>query len=76
MLEYYARCARTNNHTVREAACTCIAELASKIEPDAVRPHVPAMLRTLIGCLRDDSWPVRCCIPAQSAIFLLSRYPK
>ncbi len=58
-MECYTRCARTNNHTVREAACTCIAELASKIDPDAVRPHLPAMLRTLITCLRDDSWPVR-----------------
>lgn len=58
VIEYYTRCSRTNNHTVREAACTCIAELASKIDPDAVRPHVPAMLRTLITCLRDDSWPV------------------
>ncbi|KAK9917751.1 hypothetical protein WJX75_007815 [Coccomyxa subellipsoidea] len=59
VMEFYSRCARTNNHTVREAACTCISELASKIDPDAVRPHVPAMLRTLITCLRDDSWPVR-----------------
>ena len=58
-MEYYARCARTNNHTVREAACSCIAELAAKIDPGAVRAHVPAMLRTLLSCLRDDSWPVR-----------------
>ena len=52
------RCSRTNNHTTREAACTCIAELASKIDAEAVRPHAPVMLRTLITCLRDDSWPV------------------
>ena len=52
------RCARTNNHTVREAACACIAELAAKMGADAVAPHVPAMLRTLLTCLRDDSWPV------------------
>lgn len=58
VLEHYVRCSRTNNHTVREAACTCIAELAAKIDPDAVRPHVLTMLRTLITCLRDDSWPV------------------
>ena len=61
VLEHYVRCSRTNNHTVREAACTCIAELAAKIDPEAVRPHVPAMLRTVITCMRDDSWPVRSC---------------
>jgi len=59
VLEHYVRCSRTNNHTVREAACTCLAELAAKIDAEAVRPHVPIMLRTLITCLRDDSWPVR-----------------
>ena len=61
VLEHYVRCSRTNNHTVREAACTCIAELAAKIDPEAVQPHVPAMLRTVITCMRDDSWPVRSC---------------
>jgi hypothetical protein len=59
VLDYYARCARTNNHTVREAACTCIGELADKVAHDAVAPAVPRMLRTLVACLRDDSWPVR-----------------
>ena len=59
VIERYVRCSRTNNHTVREAACTCIAELAAKIDPEAVRRHVPTMLRTVITCMRDDSWPVR-----------------
>ena len=58
VLEHYVRCSRTNNHTTREAACTCIAELVTKIDAEAVRPHVAVMLRTLITCLRDDSWPV------------------
>lgn len=69
VLDYYVRCSKTNNHTVREAACTCIAELAAKIEPEAVRPHLPLMLRTLLTCLRDDSWPVitrRCSSPITS----------
>ena len=61
VLEHYVRCSRTNNHTTREAACTCIAELAAKIDPEAVRPHIPTMLRTVITCMRDDSWPVRLC---------------
>ncbi len=60
------RCARTNNHTVREAACACIAELAAKIGADAVAPHVPAMLRTLLTCLRDDSWPVSFPLPCHT----------
>ena len=58
VLAYYVRCARTNNHTVREAACACIAELAAKLGAEAVRPHLPAILRALLTCLRDDSWPV------------------
>ena len=59
MLDYYARCARTNNHTVREAACACVGELAAKVPRDAVAPQAPRMLRLLATCLRDDSWPVR-----------------
>ena len=59
VLKYYARCAKTNNHTVREAACTCIGELAAKVPPDAVAPELPRMLRVLVTCLRDNSWPVR-----------------
>ncbi len=68
MLEYYARCAKTNNHTVREAACTCIGELAAKVPPDAVAPQVPRMLRVLIACLRDNSWPAR---PAPAIVRVL-----
>ncbi|KAK9826799.1 hypothetical protein WJX81_002074 [Elliptochloris bilobata] len=59
VLDYYGRCARTNNHTVREAACACVGELAAKVPPGTVAPQVPRMLRLLVTCLRDDSWPVR-----------------
>ena len=59
VLDYYVRCARTNNHTVREAACACVGELAAKVPRGAVAPQVPRMLRLLVTCLRDDSWPVR-----------------
>ena len=60
------RCARTNNHTVREAACACIAELAAKVDAEAVMPHLATMMRALLTCLRDDSWPVRTNLHATS----------
>ncbi len=48
-----------SNHTVREAACTCIAELGSKVSGVSLRPHVPHLTSTLLDCFKDDSWPVR-----------------
>jgi hypothetical protein len=50
--------ARSGSTDKREAACACMAELAAKIEPAAVQPHVGPMLRCLLGCFRDSSWPV------------------
>lgn len=61
------RCAKTNNHTVREAACTCLAELFVKIDARAVEPHLPKIQRTLLRTLKDDSWTVRA---AAAAMFL------
>ena len=52
------RCAKTNNHTVREAACQCMAELFAKINSDALKPQLPKLQRTLRKCLKDDSWTV------------------
>jgi hypothetical protein len=49
----------SDNHAVREAACACIAELAAKIHPQAIRPYVERLLNTLLVCFQDDSWPVR-----------------
>jgi HEAT repeat protein len=56
---YYCSQSGADNHAVREAACQCIAELGLKIDADAVRPHVATLLRALLDCFRDDSWPVR-----------------
>ena len=58
VVSYYVRCAKTNNHTVREAACNCLAELFVKIDKTAVQPHLPKMQRTLFRALKDDSWTV------------------
>lgn len=57
--EYYAAMVAMDNHIVRESACFAIAELASKIDKEAIRPHIPGMLQTMLVCFDDDSWPVR-----------------
>lgn len=59
VVQYYISQTAANNHAVREAACACIAELAAKIEKEAVRPYVLELLETLVVCFQDDSWPVR-----------------
>lgn len=50
--------ARSSSTDKREAACACMSELAVKIDQLAVEPHVGPMLRCLLGCFRDSSWPV------------------
>ena len=52
------RCAKTNNHTVREAACACLAELFVKIDREAVKPYLQFIQRTLFRAFKDDSWTV------------------
>lgn len=59
IVSYYVEQSKANNHAVREAACACIAELMSKVDREAVSPHVPRLLRALLTCFRDASWPVR-----------------
>ncbi|XP_023321414.1 uncharacterized protein LOC111696105 isoform X2 [Eurytemora carolleeae] len=77
VVEYYIEATQADNHAVREAACQCIAELAKKINLEALQPYVQHLLRTLIECFKDDSWPVRdmacvaagsfvCCYPEES----------
>ena len=59
IVSFYTSQTMSDNHAVREAACHCMAELASKINSDVVMPHVPQLLDALIVCFKDDSWPVR-----------------
>lgn len=59
IVTFYISQTLSDNHAVREAACHCMAELASKISSEVVMPHVPALLHALIVCFKDDSWPVR-----------------
>ena len=58
VMEFYGLCSHANNYASREATCACLAELAERLEPAAVQPHLPAILRLLLSLLRDDSWPV------------------
>ena len=60
VLQYYESQARTNNNRGREAACHCMAELVRKLEPSAILPYLPRILKALLSAFRDDSWPVRC----------------
>jgi len=60
--EYYISQCSADNHAVREAACLCIAELASKVSSFAYQEMqglVPRLLDGLIDCFKDESWPVR-----------------
>eukprot|EP00611_Tribonema_gayanum_P012896 TRINITY_DN2359_c0_g1_i3.p1 TRINITY_DN2359_c0_g1~~TRINITY_DN2359_c0_g1_i3.p1 ORF type:complete len:680 (+),score=236.19 TRINITY_DN2359_c0_g1_i3:112-2151(+) len=59
VVAYYVAMTDANNHVVREAACHCIAEMAAKVDHAAIAPHVPALLRALLICFKDESWPVR-----------------
>ena len=59
IVPFYIKQSEADNHAVREAACACIAELATKVGSDPVRVHVPALIQGLLVCFEDDSWPVR-----------------
>ena len=59
VVSYYVEQSKANNHTVREAACSCISELVSKVDREAVTPHVPRLAVCLLTSFRDASWPVR-----------------
>ncbi|PSC73633.1 ARM repeat-containing [Micractinium conductrix] len=59
VVAYYIEQSKANNHAVREAACACIAELMCKVDKTAVAPFVPRLLRALVMCFKDASWPVR-----------------
>lgn len=56
IVDYYVE---MTNHCVREAACYCIAELASKVDAAAIRKHVQRLMQALLTCFRDSSWIVR-----------------
>lgn len=59
IVPFYIKQSEADNHAVREAACACIAELATKVGSDPIKRHVPVLLEGLLVCFEDDSWPVR-----------------
>ncbi|KAK4536016.1 hypothetical protein CDCA_CDCA07G2041 [Cyanidium caldarium] len=61
VMEYFEAESEADNHAVREAACQSIAEVFTKLDAPIVAPYVSRMLRVLMECFRDDSWPVRDC---------------
>ncbi|XP_068751859.1 uncharacterized protein [Montipora capricornis] len=86
IVEFYISQTKADNHAVREASCACIAELGTKVNPDSLRPHVSDLLRALICCFKDDSWPVRdaacvacgnfvLCFPQESSSSMDELYP-
>ena len=49
---FYLQQADADNHAVREAACSCIAELATKVARPAVQPEVAGLLQALLVCFK------------------------
>ncbi|CAG5080421.1 Oidioi.mRNA.OKI2018_I69.PAR.g9583.t1.cds [Oikopleura dioica] len=70
---FYSAQIAADNHAVREAACACIAELASKCSPASLEGQWEVLLDSLIKTFGDDSWPVRdaCCIAAGNFVSAL-----
>ncbi|TMW67001.1 hypothetical protein Poli38472_012117 [Pythium oligandrum] len=60
------------DHCVREAACHSIAELATKVDKEAIRPYVPGLLDALLYSFRDNSWLVRDAACLASSQFVLA----
>ena len=43
---------------MREAACAALAEFAARVDPAAVEPLLPRVLRALLLAAKDASWLV------------------
>lgn len=58
-ITYYETQCEADNHAVREAACQGLGELCGKLERCKIQPFVGRIMSALIGCFKDESWPVR-----------------
>lgn len=56
---YYVQQSSSSNYAVREAACHCMGELVTKVNPARVAPEVGGVLRALLPAMGDVNWPVR-----------------
>lgn len=59
VVQFYVLQTLADNHAVREAACTCVAELGRKVDRGVLQPFVLELMQALLVCFQDDSWPVR-----------------
>lgn len=59
VISFYESQCNADNHAVREAACQSFAEVATRLEPAAVKTFVPRVVDALVVCFKDESWPVR-----------------
>ncbi|CEG46510.1 conserved hypothetical protein [Plasmopara halstedii] len=71
IVDYYVE---MTSHCVRESACQCIGELCTKVEPNAIRPHVERLMQALLVCFYDVSNLVRDAACLASAQLVL-RFP-
>lgn len=61
---YYVKMCDADNHVVREGACQAIAELAVRLGDNAqyhdlLLNHMDMLIKALLMCFFDESWPVR-----------------
>jgi hypothetical protein len=59
VITFYESQCNADNHAVREAACQSLAEASTRLEPSAVEPFIPRIVKALMECFKDESWPVR-----------------
>jgi hypothetical protein len=64
-VKYYCEQADSQDRSLREAACHCISELATKVATLGdeiklkIQPHVEALLKSVCKCFKDEVWSVR-----------------
>jgi HEAT repeat protein len=59
VITFYESQCIADNHAVREAACQSLAEVSTRLDPNAVEPYVSRIVNALMQGFKDESWPVR-----------------
>ena len=57
-VKYYQESCKSENYSVREAACHSLREIGVKIEQKIIEPHISSILESLFFCCNDQLWPV------------------
>jgi len=73
--KFYISQSQADNHAVREAACHCIGELCTKVavvDSKPFAPFVEDIMKALLDCFKDASWPVRDCACLACASFVIA----